>query len=117
MKLTASTTGAIGIAVIGIAAIVGVPEFVETFTLVDVSVYCILSVLALSLAFVWGYAGILSFGQSAFFGLGGYAYALTVINLGESTVPILAGVLVPMLFAALLGYFMIYAGSATCISR
>jgi branched-chain amino acid transport system permease protein len=108
LRRTGSTAGGIAIAVVGIAALVGVPEFVETFTLVDVSVYCILSVLALSLAFVWGYAGILSFGQSAFFGLGGYAYALTVINLGESTIPILAGIAVPMLFAALLGYFMIY---------
>ncbi len=98
----------VGIAVIGVAALVGLPYLVELFTLVDLAVYFILSILALSLAFVWGYAGILSFGQSAFFGLGGYAYALAVINLGESTVPILAGILVPMIFAALLGYFMIY---------
>ena len=96
------------IAVAGAAALIGLPHVVELFTLVDVAVYCILSILALSLAFVWGYAGILSFGQSAFFGLGGYAYALTVINLGESTIPILAGILVPMAFAALLGYFTIY---------
>ena len=49
-----------------------------------------------------------AFGQSAFFGLGGYAYALAVINFGESTVPLLLGIVVPMLFAALLGYFMFY---------
>jgi ABC-type branched-subunit amino acid transport system permease subunit len=96
------------IAATGVAALIAVPQVVELFTLVDVAVYCILAILALSLAFVWGFAGILSFGQSAFFGLGGYAYALSVINLGESTVPILAGILVPMIFAALLGYFMIY---------
>lgn len=96
------------IAATGVTALIGVPQVVELFTLVDVAVYCILAILALSLAFVWGFAGILSFGQSAFFGLGGYAYALSVINLGESTVPILAGILVPMIFAALLGYFTIY---------
>jgi len=104
----ASSAGGIVIAALGVAALIGVPYVVELFTLVDVAVYCILSILALSLAFVWGYAGILSFGQSAFFGLGGYAYAMAVINLGESTVPVLAGILVPMIFAALLGYFMIY---------
>ncbi|MGH7005810.1 MAG: ABC transporter permease subunit, partial [Alphaproteobacteria bacterium] len=71
-------------------------------------VFFILSILALSLAFVWGFGGILSFGQSAFFGLGGYAYALAIANLGESTVPILLGLAVPMLFALLLGYFMFY---------
>jgi branched-chain amino acid transport system permease protein len=108
MKLDASTMGMAALAVLGMAAVIGVPHAVELFTLVDVAVYCILAILALSLAFVWGYGGILSFGQSAFFGLGGYAYALAVINIGESTVPILLGLLVPMIFAALLGYFMIY---------
>jgi branched-chain amino acid transport system permease protein len=96
------------IAVLGVTAFIGIPYIAELFTLVDIALYCILSILALSLAFVWGYAGILSFGQSAFFGLGGYAYAMTVINLGESTAPMAAGILVPMIFAALLGYFTIY---------
>ena len=41
-------------------------------------------ILALSLGVVWGYGGILCFGQSAFFGLGAYTYAVTAINLGES---------------------------------
>ncbi len=108
MKATANTAGLAAIAILGVAALIGVPYVVELFTLVDISVYFILAILALSLAFVWGFGGILSFGQSAFFGLGGYAYALGVINMGESTVPVLAGILVPMLFAALLGYFMIY---------
>jgi branched-chain amino acid transport system permease protein len=108
MRATANIAGAAVIALAGVAALAFVPQYVELFTLVDVAVYCILAILALSLAFVWGFAGILSFGQSAFFGLGGYAYALAVINLGESTLPILAGILVPMIFAALLGYFMIY---------
>jgi ABC-type branched-subunit amino acid transport system permease subunit len=108
MRASAHLAGPGAIAVVGVAAVIFVPPFVETFTLVDVAVYCILAILALSLAFVWGFGGILSFGQSAFFGLGGYAYALAVINLGESTVPLLAGIFVPMIFAALLGYFMIY---------
>jgi branched-chain amino acid transport system permease protein len=108
MRPEANAIGMAAIAVLGIAAVIGVPYAVELFTLVDVAVYCILAILALSLAFVWGFGGILSFGQSAFFGLGGYAYALAIINIGESTVPILLGLFVPMIFAALLGYFMIY---------
>ena len=100
--------GTAAIAVFGVAALITLPYFVELFTLVDIAVYCILAILALSLAFVWGFGGILSFGQSAFFGLGGYAYALAVINIGESTLPVLLGILVPMIFAALVGYFMIY---------
>jgi ABC-type branched-subunit amino acid transport system permease subunit len=108
MKPTANTVGMAAIATAGVTALIAVPHLVELFTLVDVAVYCILAILALSLAFVWGFAGILSFGQSVFFGLGAYAYALSVINLGESTVPVLAGIFLPMVFAALLGYFMIY---------
>ena len=73
MKPAANRMGIAAIAVVGGAAVIFVPSFVEIFTLVDVAVYCILAILALSLAFVWGYGGILSFGQSAFFGLGGYA--------------------------------------------
>ncbi len=106
--MSAFSKSDLAVAALGAALLVGLPYAVETFTLIEVSVYCILSILALSLAFVWGYGGILSFGQSAFFGIGGYAYALAVINLGESTLPLLAGIAVPMLFAVLLGYFMIY---------
>lgn len=98
----------IAVGAIGLALLIGLPMAVETFTLVDVTVFVVLSILALSLALVWGMGGILCFGQSAFFGLGGYAYALAVLNMGESTVPILLGILLPMLFAALLGYFMFW---------
>jgi branched-chain amino acid transport system permease protein len=98
----------IAVGVFGLALLIGLPLAVETFTLVDVTVFVILSILALSLALVWGMGGILCFGQSAFFGLGGYAYALAVLNMGESTLPVLAGIVLPMLFAALLGYFMFW---------
>ncbi|MBV9111742.1 MAG: branched-chain amino acid ABC transporter permease, partial [Hyphomicrobiales bacterium] len=47
----------------------------------------IMAILSLSLALVWGYGGILCFGQSAFFGLGAYTYAIAMFNIGESTIP------------------------------
>src|SRR5262249_29511127 len=80
----------------------------ELFELVDFTVFAIMATRALSLAFVWGFAGILSLGQSVFFGLGGYAYAIAVLNIGESTLPALLGILLPMVFAVLLGYFMFW---------
>src|SRR5260370_26741257 len=67
-----------------------------------------MAILALSLALVWGYGGILCFGQSAFFGLGAYAYAIAMFNMSESTAPFLLAILLPAAFAALLGYFMFY---------
>jgi branched-chain amino acid transport system permease protein len=75
----------------------------------QITLYAIFAILALSLAFIWGYGGILCFGHSAFFGLGAYAYAVAVINLGESTAPLLIAMALPALLAAGLGYFMFYA--------
>lgn len=85
------------------------PVVFEIDRILQLTLIFAFSILALSLAFVWGYAGIFSFGQAAFFGIGGYAYAATAINLGDSTPAIIAGVLVPTLFSALFGYFVFYA--------
>lgn len=91
-----------------VAIAVGVPRVVDQFGLLQLTVFASMCILALSLGFVWGYGGILCFGQSAFFGLGGYTYAVTAINVGESTVATILAVVVPAVFAALLGYFMFY---------
>ena len=72
------------------------------------TVLVIYGMLALSLGLVWGFGGILCFGQAAFFGLGAYAYAIGAVNAGESTLPMLAAVLVPGAFAAVLGAMMFY---------
>src|SRR3984885_7347838 len=56
---------------------------------------------ALWLALMWGFAGILSFGHAAYFGLGAYTYAIASFNIGESTVPLLLALAVPALVAAI----------------
>jgi ABC-type branched-subunit amino acid transport system permease subunit len=63
---------------------------------------------ALSLGLMWGYAGILSFGHAAYFGLGAYTYAVASFNVGESTVPVLMAIVVPMTVAAIIGAMMFY---------
>jgi len=63
---------------------------------------------ALSLGLMWGYAGILSFGHAAYFGLGAYTYAITSINLGESTAAWMLAILLPAFVAALIGAMMFY---------
>jgi branched-chain amino acid transport system permease protein len=63
---------------------------------------------ALSLALMWGYAGILSFGHAAYFGLGAYTYAVASFNIGESTVPLLLALVVPAIVAAIIGALMFY---------
>jgi ABC-type branched-subunit amino acid transport system permease subunit len=103
-----NVAGLILVAIIGVAALIGLPYWLELSALLDTTVYIIMAILALSLALVWGYGGILCFGQSAFFGLGAYAYAIAMFNMGESTAPFLLAILLPAAFAALLGYFMFY---------
>lgn len=77
----------------------------DTHTL---TVLVIWSLFALSLGLMWGYAGILSFGHAAYFGLGAYAYAISAINLGESTGALFLAILVPAALAALIGAMMFF---------
>lgn len=90
-------------------AILVLPGMLGYDTILQVSLNFSFAILALSVAFVWGYAGIFSFGQAAFFGIGGYAYAAAAINLGDSTPAIAVGILAPAVFALVLGYFVFYA--------
>ncbi len=86
------------------------PQWLDLFTLLSLTIYLVMALLALSLAFIWGFGGILCFGQAAFFGLGAYAYAIGVLNIGDSTWPVLLAIAVPALVAAAMGYFMFYGG-------
>jgi branched-chain amino acid transport system permease protein len=94
--------------VVAIVVIAIMPSVIELFGLMQLTLFAAMSVLALSLAFIWGYGGILSFGQTAFFGLGGYAYAIAAVNFQDSTPAILLAIAVPALFAAILGYFIFF---------
>lgn len=85
-----------------------VPSYLDLFSVMQVTLFAAMAVLSLSLAFIWGFGGILSFGQTAFFGLGGYAYAVAAGNFGDSTPAIMLAIFVPALFAAALGYFVFY---------
>lgn len=91
-----------------LTAIVIFPTVAPLYTLINVTLYMSMGIFALSLALLWGYGGILCFGQSAFFGLGAYAYAIAAINFGDTTLAAVFAIGVPALFAAGLGYFLFY---------
>lgn len=98
------------VAVGGIAVLVGM--MVGEFRVLQFAEWTLFGLLALSLSLVWGQAGIFSFGQAAFFGLGGYAYGAASINLightGETLSAVALAVVVAAAAAAILGYFMFY---------
>lgn len=68
--------------------------------------------MALGLSLIWGYGGMLSFGQTAFFGLSGYTYAVITLNLGSeyglTWLSLLAALFLAGLLAAVLGYFLFF---------
>ncbi len=106
-----SRSGGVHVALAALAALAGIvilPNAAPLYTLINVTLYMSMGVFALSLALLWGYGGILCFGQSAFFGLGAYAYAVAAINFGDTTLAAVFAIGVPALFAAGLGYFLFY---------
>ena len=93
---------------IGLAAMLILPVVLDMFTIMQITQYVVLAVFALSLGYIWGFGGILSFGQAAFFGLGAYTFAVAAINIGETTIPLILAFAIPCLFGAALGYFIFY---------
>nr|WP_310732100.1 ATP-binding cassette domain-containing protein [Roseateles sp. YR242] len=74
------------------------------------------AIVAITVDLLWGYTGYLTFGQSAFFGLGAYAAGLTFTHLGFSTgtaVLAAAGAVVgAMALAAAVGWLSFYRGAS-----
>lgn len=90
------------------AILLTLPTYADLGLQLDLSKIFIYALLALSMGFLWGYGGMLSFGQTAMFGVGGYTYAVLSLNTGETTGSVFVAILFAMGFAAILGYFLIY---------
>ncbi|WP_141604468.1 ABC transporter permease subunit [Terrilactibacillus laevilacticus] len=89
------------------------PLFVNPYQVMNLSYFLSMVFLSLSLALIWGYCGIFSFGQAVFFGVGGYFYALFTMNSQLSVItPIgfILGIVLGGIVAWILGYFMFYGG-------
>ena len=70
-------------------------------------------ILCFSISLIWGYCGTFSFGQAAFYTIGGYVYAFITLNVGSPAITplaLLCAVVFTGLFALILGYFMFYGG-------
>jgi urea transport system permease protein len=95
-----------------LAVVLAYPLFADAYDVGNMAYLLIWVFMAMGLCLVWGYGGILSFGQTLFFGIGGYGYGVLAINLGgESGTTVLALVLALLAsgaVAAVLGYFMIW---------
>jgi ABC-type branched-subunit amino acid transport system permease subunit len=98
-----------------VAVVVGLgflPEILGRYALLNLNSFMLMAFLAAGLSLLWGFGGVLSLGQSAFFGLGGYAYGVLAINLGgvagATGLSLLAGLLAAVVVAAALGWLVFY---------
>src|SRR5712671_7025000 len=74
----------LGLACVSLAIIGAGPFLFDTYT-VNILIRSLLyACVALTVDILWGYTGILTFGQSAFFGIGAYACGLAFTHLGLS---------------------------------
>src|ERR1700719_755475 len=85
------------------------PLVLEDYLTVFVTRVLILALLALSFDLVWGYAGIMSFGQALFFGAAGYSVALLARDLGITSIFIVlpASLVIGLLVSLALGSFLL----------
>ena len=99
------------------ALIFWVATFIYPFTTSGYKVdnftyYFIMIVFMLSLYLLWGYTGIFSFGQAAFFGIGAYVYGIfskaSPKSTGMGLLGIVLGCVIPMILALILGIFIYY---------
>ncbi|MGI9310215.1 MAG: branched-chain amino acid ABC transporter permease [bacterium] len=90
---------------IGLVVMALLPLIADYYTLTLLIIY---GIFALSLGLIWGYGGILCFGQAAFFGIGAYTFAIAAINFGAVWSAFFLAIVVAALFAAVLGALMFY---------
>lgn len=97
--------------VFGLLALI--PLTIGGYTTYILPQYMCFGILAMSLALIWGFTGILSFGQAGFFAIGGYLMGLVLsgtIPMGGFFVALLLAAALGYAVAALLGYFLFSAG-------
>jgi len=84
------------------------PTFLSEFYLTVLCEALVMSLFALSFNLLFGYMGQLSFGQAAFYGLGGYTVAMLVMKAHFNFwLSIIAGVLVAGIIGLIVGFFCV----------
>ncbi|MBA8833492.1 MULTISPECIES: branched-chain amino acid ABC transporter ATP-binding protein/permease [Rhizobium] len=114
----------LALALAALLLIVFGPMFLGRFSLNVLTRSMIYAMLAITVDLLWGYTGVLTFGQAAFFGVGAYASAMVLTHIGSSpalfVIALVSAVLVPLVLGLAVGWLSFYHGStplyATVIS-
>ena len=89
-----------------------IPVFISGYVIFILPQYMLFGILAVSLSIVWGYSGIISFGQAAFFAIGAYTMGIVMREGGEinpAYIGIVCGALLSGIVALIVGYFLFSA--------
>jgi branched-chain amino acid transport system permease protein len=108
LRVAAATTAAAALIVAG-------PWVLDTYAVNLLVRAFFVAIAALTVDVLWGVSGTLTFGQSAFFGIGGYALAIVFSQFGfgpgEALLALTAAVGVAGVVAGLVGWLSFYPGS------
>jgi ABC-type branched-subunit amino acid transport system permease subunit len=103
-----------GIFIIAVALLALYPLAADVYSVSVLRDTLIFGLFALSLDFLWGKTGILSFGHAAFFGLGAYGTAIVAQllsgNPSASAIGAVTGIALAAAVALCIGYFLIFGG-------
>lgn len=102
-----------GVAVAVLIVLALVPVLGSGYIVYILPQYMLYGVLAMSLALLWGFAGIVSFGQAAFFAIGAYAMGIvmkTGLPFNAAYAGLVAAIMLAGLLAAVTGWFLFSAG-------
>ncbi len=89
------------------------PAFLSAYQISTNTSFLFTIIMGFSIVLIWGYCGTFSFGQAAFYGLGGYTYGILAGNFGNhalTPLALLISLVLVTVFALILGYFMFYGG-------
>jgi len=90
---------------LGLAAL---PFFIDLFYQTFLTELFVWILFAISFDLIFGYTGLLSFGQALFFGLGSYTVTILIRKFGLNTeLSLLFSIVIPILFAWFVGYFSV----------
>ena len=99
----------------GMALVVAGPWILDTYTLNILVRALFVAIAAITVDVLWGFSGTLTFGQSAFFGIGAYALAIVFTQFGfgpwQALLALGAAVGVAAAVAGFVGWLSFYPGS------
>lgn len=102
-------------AIVAAALVWFAPAVLDMFAVNVLTRSLIYAVLAVTVDLLWGFTGILTFGQAAFFGVGAYATAVVLSHLGATPLWMMTAlalaILIPVILGLVVGWLSFYHSS------